>query len=858
MPEALLAPQAQPSAALSGSPRAEILARALSVERLLISTWRECFAQGADLALCAVGGFGRAELFPFSDVDLLILLPAKASPQMLGQVQQFQALAWQLKLDLAFSVRTAAQSLEFALEDVSFFTSLLDLRLLCGEASLVHTLKRLLSDDKCWAPRDFLAAKLAEQQLRHQRFADTAFNNEPNLKDGPGGLRDVQTLRWIAQREYQVGHWADLVEIGLISSAERQALESAETLLMQLRFALHRQAKRKEERLLFDHQIALAEQFGFVDQGFSNRAVEQMMQRYFRAAGLIERMNTMLIARMAEALGTPEANEIKHIDTNWCLRNGLLELAHAQHRPNVNEAFQALAHWQRQADATGLGPHFLRQLYAEIQIAPLPEPESFADDFLSLLDAPTRVAEAVQLAAKCGLLGFVWPAFERVTGRMQYDLFHAYTVDQHTLFVLQKLEALRSDTGAELPLAREVWKRIRQPRLLFLAALFHDIAKGRGGDHSELGAEDANQYLSQLGLPTADIALVSWLVQQHLSMSTTAQKRDIQDPAVIKQFALLVADRERLDHLYLLTIGDIRGTNPKLWNTWKARLLEDLYSATRFALRRGLENPVHAPERIAAAQAQAMALLLGTGATRAEVLAAWEDFPDAAFLRQSADEIRFQTQATLAAQRKQQRDCIAMRSIAGMDAFELFVRVPDRAGLFATIASVLDRLGMSVVGARIASTVAGFTHDTFQLQDARAHEQTAPRARALDVQMELAVALCAEVLAPKITRRAASRQQRHFQFPAQIEILPHDDFRSTLSLTCPESSSLLARVALCFFEHGVRLQSARIATFGERVEDIFLVSNASGGALTIAESETLAGALRMALGEAAVARESAA
>jgi [protein-PII] uridylyltransferase len=824
---------------------------------LLVAQWQQLEISSTSATLCAVGGFGRQALFPRSDIDILIITTDDLDADTVQKIERFQAALWQQKLDLACSVRSVQQASQFAETDVSFMTSLLDLRYLAGDQSLVQQLVEATASEVMWRPSDFFVAKLQEQHQRHQKFSDTAFNNEPNIKEGPGGLRDLHTLYWIAKRAWQFESFADWANADFISQAEHQALSHAQSLLEQLRFALHQTAKRKEERLLFDYQIQLAAQFGFVDRAVHDRAVEQLMQGYFRAAGDVQRISEMVVARFAQRLAEQSGShqvQKKALTTGYLDADGLLEQSQIDSREFHGQTFdtlaalQALGILQTHPQLTGLAPGLARKISDLAPSDATADPSYFADAYLAILDAPQRVAQTIALAAKLKLLGKIWPAFERVTGRMQYDLFHAYTVDQHTLFVLRQLEALRAiETNTEFPIAVEVWKRVRKPRLLFLAALFHDIAKGRGGDHSELGKVDAEQYLTSLGLPEPDVALVAWLVEQHLTMSTIAQKRDIQDPEVVKQFALLVADRERLDHLFLLTVADIRGTNPKLWNSWKARLLEDLYSATRSALRRGLENPVHASERIAMTQREALELLQSHGAIADQVRAVWEDFPNSAFLRHSADEISFQTQAVLSAARKHQAHSIAMRAIAGTGAYELFVRVADREGLFATLTAVLDRASMSVLGARIASTSGGYTHDTFQLQDLQPTSTSSARQRLIEVQMELQVALTAPQLVPKISQRLATREQKHFQFPAQIEVETHDAALSKLSLTCADSYGLLAKVAMTFFEQQLRVSSARIATFGERVEDIFLISNEYDQALSPTQSAALIAALAKSL-----------
>ncbi len=857
----------------------ELLARALSVEAMLLQLWRKHFNASLAVELVAVGGFGRAALFPKSDVDVLVLVSLKQEAALSAAIAEFFTECWSLKIEIAASTHTPDSAAQFAQEDLSFMTSLLDQRLLAGKGTQLKKLLALIAPAKVFNSVDFFAAKVAEQRARHERFSDTGYNLEPNVKEGPGGLRDLHTIAWVLQRHFGVRHWAQLAATGFIDAPLQARLEAVELELSSYRFALHELCQRKEERLLFDHQISLAERFGYHDNGPTDRAVEQLMQRYFRSVREVQRLSELLLKRLADLLFAAPGAQSDHLPINadFVLVRGQIERAQGAGSTQplkVCQALRALAAFQVCEAAEGLGGHLLAQfaeLVQRIGRAP-PAPADYMDELLAIFNAPERVAKTLAQAAQTGLLGALIPAFARVTGRMQYDLFHAYTVDQHTLFVLEKLEALREPSALERhPLAYEVFARIRKPALLFFAALFHDIAKGRGGDHSELGGAEAREFLSALGLPGSESDLVAWLVEQHLTMSTTAQKRDIQDPAVVRQFALLVSERERLDHLYLLTCADIMGTNPKLWNGWKAKLLADLYGSTRFVLRRGLENPVHASERLQAARASAMELLVGEGAGRAQVNQVWASFPERALLRQTADEARFQTQAVLAHQRANDNLVLAIRPMPGTDAgtFELFVRVPDRLGIFAMITSTLDKLGMSVIGARIYSTPTGLTHDVFQLLDSQTSDSQnvgqSSRARALDLQMQLRLALSQSEYRPKVSKRAATRQQKHFRFPAQVEITEFEDLSQTdaispansetvseqklqtLTIVCPDSFGLLARAAITLFEHKIRVHTARIATFGERVEDFFQISEAYGEPLSIARGEALVADLKMRL-----------
>ncbi len=825
--------------------------RARLVDRLLRSLWRGFEDEAGEAALVATGGYGRGELHPQSDIDLMLLVsspPDAARGALLGS---FQAMLWDTGLRIGMTVRTPTQCREAAVDDVGVMTALLEARLVTGPATLLEAMRAEVAPSALWPSADYFRAKVAEQQARHARFHDTAYNLEPNLKEGPGGLRDVQTLQWIALRHFGPGDIEALVERGLLGPDEGRTLVRCRSELWRIRWALHRLAGRPEERLLFDHQRALAETFGLRDEHAQNLAVEQFMQRYYRAAMTLQRLNERLLQRFEEAiLYADEPETAVVISADFEMRRGFLEVRDSelfQRRPQaLIEIFLLLA---ERSDLRGVRSTTARLIGEAL---PLLDESMRADPeanalLLRLLRSQGRVFEALARMNRYGVLGRVLPAFGKVVGRMQYDLFHVYTVDQHTLFVMRNLLRFREPEAAQThPLAHAVQKRLRKPELLLLAGMFHDIAKGRGGDHSELGAEDAAEFCARVGLSAADTDLVVWLVRQHLLMSVTAQRHDITDPEVINRFAAEVAERERLDHLYLLTVADISATSPKLWNNWKDHLLSSLYESTRFALRRGLGHPLHPAERIAEHQRETRELLLSEGLDQSTIDEVWADFPDDSFLRSSPDQLAWQTRA-LAGQPREALPLVLVRHNERRGTTEVFVCSPDKDGLFATVTAMLDRLGLNVLEARVVNSPGGLALDTFQVLDLDGKPVTSTRRNA-EIGTAIARALTRNPLRPELVRRALSRRQRHFQMPVRVEFNERDG-RSEMLLVCSDRAGLLAVVAQALRQCGVRVHDARIATFGERAEDFFMLTDEADRPLDEAAQARLRDRLVEEIGE---------
>ncbi len=821
--------------------------RSEAVERVLAHVWTCCLGDPPGAALFAAGGFGRGLLFPHSDVDLLALVEPRPEAARLRALEQFFAVLWDVGLKVGHAVREPAQCAALAAADASVFTSLLDARRLAGDPTFDATLRAIVEDPAQWPPRRYLDARLAERDARHARFHDTAYNLEPHLKDGPGGLRTLDSLRWLGQRLAHAPDFAEMVAEGLLDPAERANLEEAEAVLRRYRFALHLEAGRAEERLLFDYQRALAARLGFEDEHAKNLGVEQFMQGYYRAASQVERLGVQIAERFEEML--EPLGEAQPLGADF-VRQGN-RVAARDPELFVREPAALVEIFIVRLDTPGL-IGFTADTMRRIHQATALHDGRLADDpavlaaFRRVLQRGAPAVEALWRMNRHGLLAAILPAFGKVFGRMQYDLFHVYTVDEHTLQVLRNLARFAEPAAAqEFPLACEIWNALPRPEVMLLAALFHDIAKGRGGDHSVLGEEEARVFCTRLRLPPGDVERVAWLVRQHLLMSTTAQRQDITDPDVVHRFAEAMIDRERLAQLYVLTIADIIGTSPRLWNAWKDRLLADLYTATRYVLRSGVELPRDADARVQECKEQALPLLSAEGFDTAAVERLWADFPTVSFLRHRPEQVAWQTAAILRADGRWPLVAVHPFSVRGST--ELFVYAPDRDGLFATVTAVLDRMRFSVMEARVLSSLAGMAQDTFLLLEADS-QQPASATRAQELQQRLQRAL-AQPVPVMPTKRGLSRHFKHFQMTPRI-VFNAAAGRTQMALVCTDRPGLLAAVAQVLLEVGVRVHDARIATFGERVEDFFQLADRSNAPLSAAQQQRLHQALLARLGDA--------
>jgi len=780
-----------------------------------------------ELSLIAVGGYGRGELHPCSDIDIMVLLPKFDNSPWQSALERFLTFLWDIGLEVGHSVRTIDDCQRESLADISVMTTLMEARLIIGPPALFVAMRRALSPARIWSPKEFYEGKVAEQTQRHQRFFDTAYNLEPNIKASPGGLRDIQTIAWVAKRHFGAENFDDLVTQGFLTPAELRKLKNAQTFLWKLRFALHLITQRREDRLLFDHQIRIAQMFGYEDATYT-LAVEQLMQRYYRTAMDISLLNEMLLQLFREAVIQPEEGSTVVINPRFQACNDYLEVVSDdtfEKNPSAMlELFQLLC---QNSQLRGVRASTIRLLQSQLWLID----EEFRQNprhhrlFLEILREPVGVTRAFRRMNLYGVLGRYIPGFGRIVGRMQYDLFHAYTVDAHTLFVVRNLRRMSLERHQhELPKLSEVFKALPRPELAYLAGLFHDIAKGRGGDHSELGAVDAEAFCLEQGLSRYDARLVAWLVRHHLDLSVTAQKKDISDPAVINDFARKVGDQTHLDYLYVLTVADVRGTNPKLWNAWKASLFDEFYERVKRALRRGLESPLGEAELIAETKNEVHELLRKDGYKDATVERVWAPLSAAYFLRHTAEEIAWHTSLLADRDVFDEDPVVSVRQETGRGGTAIFVFSKRKLNSFARSTAILDQMGLTVLDARITLTQNGFSVETYLVLEDNGGA-IVDRGRMHEIEEGLRLQLSDEQSTPTVTRRAP-RQTRLFATPTQINFSQDpNQTRTVMELIAADRPGLLSDVGKIFTQHQLQLHGARIVTVGERAEDVFYLSD---------------------------------
>ena len=802
--------------------------RSRFVDSILMLAWRrfgleEC---GARHALVAVGGYGRGELLPGSDIDLLILVRRAMQRSEGERIRNFLAFLWDIGLAVGNSVRTVHECVNEARRDVTVATNLMEGRLVCGSAALFTRMQDRTGPDRIWSSRRFFEAKLAEQRDRHRKFDNTGHNLEPNVKEGPGGLRDIQTIGWVARRQFGAKTLAELVDHGMLTIEELAALESGRRFLWRVRFALHVLARRAENRLLFDYRRQLAEMLEFEDDG-DRLGVERLMKRYYREVMELSRLNEMLLGHLEEViLHVRRQDRIKPINRRFQVVNGYLEVTRKdvfrRYPFALLEVFLLL---QQYPDIEGVRASTIRLIRANRYRID----DRFRADlrarslFLEILRQPRGINHELRRMHRYGILGAYLPVFDQVAGQMQYDLFHVYTVDEHSLFVVRNLRMFADPARYhEFPNCANIFARLPKPELLYIAGLFHDIAKGRSSDHSELGSDIVREFCTLHGFGEYDTGLVAWLVRYHLLMSITAQRQDISDPAVVSRFAQTVGDHVHLDYLYLLTIADIRGTNPGLWNDWKDALLHDLYRSTVRALMRGLENPIERAELVREIRDESGRLAVAAGINHQAAQALWDNFGDDYFLRHSADEIQWHTSNILGADAA---DIPLVLVRDGRGGIEIFVYAPDREFLFAASASILDRLGLTVLDSRIITGNHGMTLDSYVVDDIAA--SSAGDSLHEEIRTALRSGLRKPSDVPRRVRRLAKRQLKHFAIPVEVNFTRDTSNQHTvMEVIAADRPGLLAHIGWALADARVRIRHAKIATFGERAEDVFYVTDA--------------------------------
>ncbi len=828
-----------------------VCARADVIDVVLREVWLSRVAPTQPTwALAAVGGYGRGELHPASDVDILVLVPEQADDAGRGTIEQFVTFLWDINLEVGNSVRTVAQCAEEAAADAGVMTTLIESRLIAGSAELLATMRDAVGPEHIWPVDEFFAAKVAEQLERHAKANDTAYNLEPNVKTGPGGLRDIQTIAWVAKRHFGADSLDELATHGFLSQSELRKLKQAQAFLWKVRFGLHVLTNRREDRLLFDHQIKLAQTFGYEDASYT-LAVEQFMQRYYRTVMDVSLLNELLLQLFREAI-LSESEAPRPLSPRFQVRNEYLEATHEDLFSRTPSALLELfVVLQQNPEIKGVRASTMRAVSKSLWLID----EEFRQNprhhrlFLEILRAPAGVTHELRRMNTYGVLGRYIPAFGRIVGRMQYDLFHAYTVDAHTLFVVSNLRRLALERyNHELPQLSAVMQQLPKPELIYLAALFHDIAKGRGGDHSVLGAVDAEAFCLEQGLSRYDARMVAWLVRNHLELSVTAQKQDISDPTVINEFARKVGDETHLDYLYVLTAADVRGTNPKLWNSWKASLFHEFFERVKRALRRGLESPVDQDELMRETQDHArIALLAGGKITAPEIERAWARLNTSYFLRHTPEEVAWHTQLLADHEPGSEEPIVAVQGQSERGTTAILTFAPHRYNSFARTTAVLDQLGLNIVDARITPTGDGFGLDLYHVleEDGTAITDTE---RLGEIERALWTSLRNTDETPLAVSRRAPRQHRSFRTSMQISVSTDErNRRSVLEIVAGDRPGLLCDIGKVLMQERVDLLAAKIMTVGERAEDVFYVAALNGQPLDEAAGTRLQQRLRQEL-----------
>jgi len=820
--------------------RALVRSRADTVDTVLRLIWnRYPFARSEDIALIAVGGYGRGELHPHSDIDLLILTREGMPPEWQDDLGAFITLLWDLKLDIGHSVRSMDESIAAAREDISILTNLLETRTIAGPDSLRQALSEQAYSDEVSSDKAYFVAKREEQQQRHKKYGDTEYNLEPNVKGSPGALRDIQTIGWITKRHFGLQSMADLTRFSILTEEEHQILHEGETFLWRLRFGLQLVADRNENRLLFDHQRALAQMLGYQDEG-KRLGVELMMQQYYRTVLALAEITDVLLQFYDEAiLGSGSEDEIRPLNKRFQMRNLYIEAINNQvfaYAPYaIMEIFVLMA---QHPEIKGIRATTIRSLRAHRHLID----DAFRNDlavttlFMELLRTPHPLNQTLSAMKKYNVLGRYLPEFGQIIGQMQHDLFHIYTVDAHTMRVIRNMVRLTgTEAQTEYPLASRLIHRLPKLDPLYIAGLYHDVAKGRGGDHSELGAIDAEAFCQRHHLSERDTQLISWLVENHLFMSMTAQRKDISDPDIIQAFARAMPSQAHLDYLYILTVCDISATNPKLWNTWRASLLRQLYIEAKRALRRGIDTPVDRQAWIDATREEAREILHAQNMTDEQIEKIWDTVDEEYFLQDSTVDIAWQT-AAIVRHGDNPDPLVLIRDTRGgpTDGYsQIIIYMKDRADLFAATTAVLEQLNLNIVDARINSSEGPYSISSYVVLDEQGQPLGVDPARKERVRKRLIEELDDPEDYPDIIHRRTPRQLKHFAFPTEVTFSNDTvNQRTVIEVITPDRPGLLARIGQVFLDHRVRLTNAKIATLGERVEDVFFITDEHGEPLS--------------------------
>lgn len=836
--------------------RSLVEARAEAIDSLLIELFKLHDLQQTELALFAVGGYGRGELSPYSDVDILLLSPDDLDKDTSQKVDAFVARLWDIGIEPGLAVRSIKDCFQVA-TDITVATNLLEGRLLAGNETLRNIPSEIVQ--QLWSQKDFYEAKMAEARARHLRHNDTEYNLEPDIKKSPGGLRDIHTIGWITKRYFRIGKLYDLVPQEFLTEREFDELMFAEGFLWRIRHHLHHLTGRNENKLLFDYQREIAERMGYHAEPDDepNAAVEAFMRDYYRCAMQISTLSEMLTSHYYETLieaRLPESERPKKsvLNARFNQVGDHIAMAHhhvfAQHPEAILEMFLLMGQHgikyirTRTLRALKIAARGIDQNYREN--------ERHKQLFLENLKEQNYLYQRLRIMKRYGVLANYLPQFANLVGLMQYDLFHRYTVDAHILLLVRILHRFTDPKYKDdFALVSSIYKRIERKEIIVLAAIFHDIAKGRGGDHSELGEIDAIEFCLSHGMSEADAKLIGWLTRYHLLMSMTAQKQDISDPEVVTRFANLVGNVTHLNHLYVLTVADMNATNPQLWNSWRASLMKQLYIQTRRILRADLDAPTNRQEMIATTRQQALAMLDKVDnqhMNRDEVLALWDELGDEYFLREIPEAIMWHTEAILnhppigKASDASSEPLIVLREHRelALDAVQIFIYTQNQANLFAVTMAVFDQMNLDVLDARIITATRDFALDSYVLLDRHGTLLTDPESRE-ELSRRLIEAF-KNPETPKLVQKRLPRRLKNFQVPTTIDFNYNEaSHQHVMSLTTLDQPGLLARIGQVFLNEGIEVHAARITTLGERAEDMFYISDIGDAMLSDTKLERL-------------------
>ncbi|KTD36119.1 protein-PII uridylyltransferase [Legionella nautarum] len=796
--------------------------------------------KGNKFCLLALGSYGRRELQLYSDVDLLLLHTENLSKTQLQNAQSFVQDCWDIGLEVSHQITTVNACAELASTDLSVISSILDMHLICGRGNLMEELIYQTHPLHMWPSHDYFFAKQQEQLQRYAKYGETAYNLEPNVKYGPGGLRDIQILLSIGKRHFGIKKLADGINCGFITDKEYEELIACQHFLWRVRFALHLLAEKQEERLLFDNQVKLAALFGFVDNEQS-LAIEQFMKVYFKVIKRSRELNEMLLQWFAEEIVHHQKQRLIPLNSYFQLSNNYIEVKNTRVFAYKPQALLEIFLWiAKIPDIKGVRASTIRLIRQYLYlISRRFRISKFATQTFLAIFKEKDPYDALHHMNRYGVLGHYLDCFAAVTGQMQYDLFHVYTVDQHTLFVIRNLARfLKPEYAKQFSLAAQLMSKIANPAILYLAALFHDIAKGRGGDHSELGAEEARQFALGHKLSEEESNLLIWLVHNHLLMSQTAQRQDIYDPKTVQQFCSQLPQADYLEYLYLLTVADICATNHTLWNAWKDSLLKELYRAAHQLMHQE-KISVDETELLYSRQQEALAILVSEGLYSPTIQSLWANFKEKYFIHQPPEVIARHTKAIINCKKYPLVLIMPHHSGGGI---EVFIYMPHRDERFIITTTVLSNHYTTIQEAAILTCDNNYDLDSYIILDEQQQVFFDER-RTENIQKALEKHLANTAQIPAITRRRLSRTQAHFKLKPQITFSEEDDQVSSLFLVTPDRPGLLASISRVFLNQNIHLHNAKIATAGERAEDMFFISTLNGQALSQKRKELLKQAL---------------